>query len=63
MIDSRKARRTHRSPASGFSGEPRDEALAERLRRIAEEQSKKAIEELERREKERSVSAKTGRKK
>lgn len=57
MMEGRKARRMRRSPSSQLSGELRDESLAVRLRRIAEEQSKKAIEELERRERERRASS------
>lgn len=61
-MEGRKARRMRQSPASHLSaGEMRDEPLAVRLRRIAEEQSKKAIEELERREIDRRAS--TSRKK
>jgi hypothetical protein len=56
MIEGRKARRMRHSRSSRLFSEPRDEELAVRLRRIAEEQSKKAIEELELREKERRAS-------
>ncbi len=46
MVDGSKARRMRRLPSAGFSGEFREEPLALRLRRIAEEQSKKAIDEI-----------------
>jgi hypothetical protein len=46
MVDGSKARRMRRLPSAGFSGDLREEPLALRLRRIAEEQSKKAIEEI-----------------
>ena len=57
MMMGRKARRMRHSPSSHLSGELRDEPLAVRLRRIAEEQSRKAIEELEHREAERRASS------
>jgi hypothetical protein len=57
MMEGRKARRMRHSPSSHLSGELRDEPLAVRLRRIAEEQSKKAIEELERQEEDRRASS------
>lgn len=57
MMEGRKARRMRHSPSSHLSGELRDEPLAVRLRRIAEEQSKKAIEELERQEADRRAAS------
>jgi hypothetical protein len=45
------------SRSSTPSDEMRDEPLAVRLRRVAQEQAQKAIAELERREKERRAAA------
>jgi hypothetical protein len=50
MTEGRKARRMRQVPSSHVAGELRDEPLAVRLRRIAEEQSKIAIEEFEQQE-------------
>ncbi|WP_426423251.1 hypothetical protein [Bradyrhizobium genosp. A] len=50
MVDGSKARRMRRLPSAGFSGDLREEPLAGRLRRIAQEQAKKAIEEIKEQE-------------
>ena len=50
MVDGSKARRMRRLPSAGFSGDLREEPLALRLRRIAEEQSKRAIEVIKQQE-------------
>jgi hypothetical protein len=57
MIEGRKARRMRHVPSSHVAGELRDEPLAVRLRRIAEEQSKIAIEEFEQREVQRRAAS------
>jgi hypothetical protein len=57
MMEGRKARRMRHLPSSHLSGELRDEPLAVRLRRIAEEQSKIAIEEFEHREEQRRAAS------
>ena len=57
MMEGRKARRMRHVPSSHVAGELRDEPLAVRLRRIAEEQSKLAIEELEQQENQRRAAS------
>lgn len=57
MRDGLKSRQTVPHPSNRPSDELREETLEVRLRRIAEDQSRKAIEELERREETRRLAA------